>query len=138
MRVLFVDDEINFLTPLLKRLRKRGIDTQGVNCGYEALHLLQTESYDVVVLDLKMPGICGHTTLREIRKLFPLLPVIILTGNANPEDTIQGLEQGAFAYLIKPIVSLDELIYRLEDAHKAAHLDLSSTKKQDEENSIGA
>ena len=72
---------------------------------------------DVVVLDVKMPGMDGLTALREIKKRFPLVEVIMLTGHASMEVAIEGMEQGAFDYLMKPM-DIDELLYKLQDAYK--------------------
>jgi len=82
-KVLFVDDEIDFLETLLKRMKKRGVDVTGVGSGEEALSFLDTNQVDVVVLDVRMPGMDGIETLREIKKRHPLVEVIMLTGHAN-------------------------------------------------------
>jgi len=115
--VLLVDDELEFLETLVKRLRKRKLNTTGVGSGEEALEVLRAEPVDVVVLDVKMPGMDGIETLREIKKLSPLVEVIMLTGHANMEVAITGMELGAFDYLMKPM-DIDELLYKLQDAYK--------------------
>lgn len=125
MRVLFVDDEERFLNPLIKRITKRGITASAVTSGEKALMLLENESFDVVVLDLKMPGMCGHTTLKKVHAMHPCLPIIILTGHADLHDTVHGLELGAFDHLMKP-VEINELIYRIEDAYKTSTLTVQS------------
>ncbi len=127
MRVLFVDDEERFLTPLIKRITKRGIVATGVTSGEKALILLKSKTFDVVVLDLKMPGMCGHTTLKNIQARYPLLPIIMLTGHADLHDTVHGLELGAFDHLMKPVI-IEELIYRIEDAYKTSSLNIQSKK----------
>jgi DNA-binding NtrC family response regulator len=116
-RVLLVDDETDFLETLVKRLQKRNTAVAGVQSGTEALDLLEREDFDVVVLDVRMPGMDGIETLREIRKRFPLVEVVLLTGHANMEVAVEGMEIGAFDYLMKPI-DLDELLYKVQDAHK--------------------
>jgi DNA-binding NtrC family response regulator len=116
-RVLLVDDETDFLETLVKRLQKRNTAVSGVQSGTEALDLLEREDFDVVVLDVRMPGMDGIETLREIRKRFPLVEVVLLTGHANMEVAVEGMELGAFDYLMKP-VDLDELLYKVQDAHK--------------------
>ena len=115
--VLLVDDEIEFLETLMKRLRKRKLNINGVSSGEEALHMLREMPVDVVVLDVRMPGMDGIQTLREIKRISPLVEVIMLTGHANLEVAIEGMELGAFDYLMKPM-DIDELLYKLEDAYK--------------------
>jgi DNA-binding NtrC family response regulator len=115
--VLFVDDEEDYLTTLLKRMRKRNIDAAGVGSGEEALTHLAKQPADVVVLDVRMPGMNGIETLRKIKELSPLTEVIMLTGHASLEVAREGMELGAFDYLMKP-VAIDELLYKLEDAYK--------------------
>ena len=116
-RVLIVDDEKDYLETLLKRMRKRGLDITGIGSGEEALNWLETNSVDVVVLDVRMPGMDGIKILREIKKSYPLVEVIMLTGHASTEVAIEGMELGAFDYLMKP-VDFDELLYKIEDAYK--------------------
>jgi len=113
--VLFVDDEIDFLSTLLKRMSKRGIDVRGAGNGEEGLELLRQSSSDIVVLDVRMPGMDGIQMLREIKKQWPLTEVIMLTGHASLEAAREGMELGAFDYLMKP-VDIDELLYKIEDA----------------------
>ncbi len=115
--VLLVDDEEEFLATVLKRLKKREINAGGAENGEEALKILDRDPVDVVVLDVKMPGMDGIQTLREIKKRFPLIEVFMLTGHASMEVAIEGMEIGAFDYLMKP-VDIDELLYKLEDAYK--------------------
>jgi DNA-binding NtrC family response regulator len=115
--VLFVDDEIDFLDTLMKRMKKRNVSVSGVNRGEDAIEFLKTHSIDVVVLDMRMPGMDGIETLREIKKLNPLLEVIMLTGHACLEAAREGMELGAFDYLMKPL-NIDELLYKLQDAYR--------------------
>ena len=117
VRVLIVDDEVEFLETLVKRLRKRKLAVNGVTSGEAALALLKENPVDVVVLDVKMPGMNGIETLREIKKEHGLLEVIMLTGHANTEVAIEGMEMGAFDYLMKP-TGIDELVYKIQDAYK--------------------
>ena len=128
-KVLFVDDEIDFLETLLKRMKKRGVDVTGVGSGEEALSFLDTNQVDVVVLDVKMPGMDGIETLREIKKRHPLVEVIMLTGHANLEVAIEGMELGAFDYLMKPM-DIDELLYKVEDAYKKKSLHEQKIRKK--------
>ena len=116
-RVLFVDDEADFRETLIKRMQKRNLEASGARSGEEALAWLQQNPADVVVLDVRMPGMDGIQTLRAIKRNHPLLEVILLTGHANLEIAKEGMQLGAFDYLMKPI-DLDELLYKLEDAYQ--------------------
>ena len=119
-KILLVDDEVVFLETVVKRLRHRNLSVRAAHSGEEALELLGQEPADVVLLDVKMPGMGGIQTLREIKARHPLTEVILLTGHASVEVAIQGMELGAFDYLIKP-VELDELLYKIQDAtHRKA------------------
>jgi len=115
--VLLVDDEVEFLDVLMKRLKKRKLKLVAANSGEEALRLVRENPVDVAVLDVKMPGMDGITVLREIKKINPSIEVIMLTGHANVEVALEGMELGAFDYLMKP-VDIDELMYKLQDAYK--------------------
>ena len=115
--VLLVDDEVEFLDTLIKRMRKRNVNVSGVKSGEEALKFLDQDPVDVVVLDVRMPGMDGIETLREIKRLHPLTEVVMLTGHASVEVAIEGMEIGAFDYLMKP-VDIDELLYKVQDAYK--------------------
>ena len=115
--VMLVDDEVEFLNTLIKRLKKRNVNVTGVKSGEEALQFLDKNPVDVVALDVKMPGMDGIETLRQIKKIAPLVEVIMLTGHANLEVAIEGMELGAFDYLMKPM-EIDELLYKLQDAYK--------------------
>ena len=118
MTVLFVDDEPDFLQTLLKRMRKRSVNASGVGSGEEALVHLAHFPADVVVLDVRMPGMGGIETLRAIKKKTPLTEVVMLTGHASLEVAREGMENGAFDYLMKP-VDIDDLLYKIQDAfHK--------------------
>ncbi len=122
-RVLVVDDEEDFLETLVNRLNKRDIDTTGVRSGEEALELLNEKLFDVVILDIKMPGgMDGIEALREIKKIQPLAEVVLLTGHASVETSIEGMKLGAFDYLLKP-VKLEDLLIKLAQAFekKDAH-----------------
>lgn len=113
--ILFVDDETEFLQTLLKRMKKRVHAAFGATNGDEALSFLEHNPVDVVVLDVRMPGMDGIEVLREIKKRYPLIEVIMLTGHASMEVAIQGMDLGAFDYLMKPM-DIDELLYKVQDA----------------------
>src|SRR5512144_454841 len=102
-KVMIVDDENDFLETIVKRLRARSIDVTGVESGIKALEVLESVSPDVIILDVKMPGMDGIETLREIKKKRPLTEVIMLTGHASVESGIQGMQLGAFDYVMKPV-----------------------------------
>ena len=124
-RVLIVDDETDFLETIVNRLLKRNIDATGVPSGENALSLMKEQKFDVVLLDIKMPGgMDGIEILREIKKIQPSTEVILLTGHASIETSIEGMKSGAFDYLIKP-VKFAELLEKLIAAFekKNAHLE---------------
>ena len=116
-KVMIVDDEVDFLETIVKRLKTRGIDVAGVESGYQALESLDAANPDVIILDVKMPGMDGIETLREIKKKKPLTEVIMLTGHASVESGIQGMQLGAFDYVMKP-VALDELLEKVRQAYE--------------------
>jgi len=114
--ILVVDDEVDFLETLVKRLQKRNIDTVGVTSGEKALEALENRRFDVIILDIKMPGgMDGIETLREIKRHHPLTEVILLTGHGSVETSIDGMKMGAFDYLLKPI-KLEDLMIKLGEA----------------------
>lgn len=116
-RVLVVDDEPDFLETIVKRLKRRNIDVTGVDSGKAALELLESEQFDVVILDVRMPGMDGIETLKEMKVKRPLMEVIMLTGHASVESGMQGMRLGAFDYVMKP-ASIDELLEKIRQAHE--------------------
>jgi DNA-binding NtrC family response regulator len=115
-RVLVIDDEMDFLETIVNRLKKRKVDAIGAATGEEGLQLLEKELFDVVLLDIKMPGgMDGIETLREIKKLQPLAEVILLTGHASVETSIEGMKLGAFDYLLKPM-KFEDLMQKMASA----------------------
>ncbi|MFP5221134.1 MAG: response regulator [Acidobacteriota bacterium] len=115
--ILLVDDEAEFIETLGKRLTRRGLSVLLANSGQEALDLIAAQEIDVVVLDVKMPGMDGIEALQKIKALKPDLEVLMLTAHANVEVAMRGMELGAFDYLMKP-VELDDLLYKIQDANK--------------------
>ncbi len=116
LRVLVVDDEVDFLETLVNRLKKRKFEAEGVTSGEAALELMKGKRFDVVVLDVKMPGgMDGIETFREMRKIQPHAEVILLTGHASVETSIEGMKLGAFDYLLKP-VKFEDLLAKLAAA----------------------
>ena len=133
--VLLVDDEEDFLDTLLKRLLKRRIKATGAGSGEEALKILKETPPDVVVLDVRMQGMDGIQTLKEIKKIRPLVEVIMLTGHANLEIAVEGMEAGAFDYLMKP-TDVDELLYKLEDAFKRKKIQEQKIRRLEEDKQL--
>jgi len=119
--VLLVDDEPDFLRTIVKRLTKRGIQATSATSGEEALAMLTQEPRDVVVLDVKMPGMDGLSVLRRIKAAWPDTEVIMLTGHASIETAMEGMASGAMDYLMKP-ADLEDLIDKLEDAVRKKRL----------------
>jgi len=124
-RILIVDDEDDFREAIIKRLRARKVDIEGANSGLKALEMLHEKDFDVVVLDVKMPGMDGIETLREIKLKKPLVEVIMLTGHASVESGIQGMQLGAFDYVMKP-VALDDLMDKLRQAYERRSVQLGA------------
>lgn len=119
--VMLVDDEESFVEPMKKRLDKRGYPVLAAYSGEEALkHLATHRNLDVVILDVKMPGMDGIETLTEIKKTYPLIEVIMLTGHATVESAIEGMKLGAFDYLMKPC-EMDVLTAKVEEAAGKKH-----------------
>ena len=116
-KLMVVDDEVDFLETIVKRLQARGIEVTGVESGYQALEVLDQRRPDVIILDVKMPGMDGIETLLEIKKKKPLTEVIMLTGHASVESGIAGMQFGAFDYIMKPI-ALDELLEKVRQAYE--------------------
>lgn len=101
-RILLVDDEKTMVKYLSKRLIKRGFDISVAYNGFDAVEKVKESEFDVVLLDVLMPGMDGIETLREIKKLKPMAEVIMLTGHASVEVGIEGMKSGAFNYIMKP------------------------------------
>jgi DNA-binding NtrC family response regulator len=126
-KVLLVDDETPFVETMTKRLTKRDLDIIPALSGNEALkRLKEDDKIEVVILDVKMPGMDGIEALQEIRKRYPLVEVIMLTGHATVESAIEGMKWGAFDYLMKPC-DIDMLISKVSEA---------AAKKRHHENKI--
>ena len=114
--ILLVDDEVPFVDTMIKRLSKRNMDVLPAYGGEESLQkLAEHKRVEVVVLDVKMPGMDGIETLKEIKKQFPLVEVIMLTGHATVESAIEGMKLGAFDYLMKPS-DIDLLVEKVTEA----------------------
>lgn len=133
MRLMLVDDEERFLSTTKKLLAKKGYDVLTATGGAQALEILKQKNIHVVILDVKMPGMDGIETLKEIKHQFPLVEVIMLTGHATVESAIDGLKSGATDYLMKP-TEVDDLLQKaLEAFEKRLRLEekirLAQTRK---------
>ena len=115
MRIMLVDDEERFLATTKKLIEKKGMPVTTASSGAEALEKLRMEIVHVVILDVKMPGMDGIETLREIKRQFPMVEVIMLTGHGTVESAVEGLKTGATDYLTKP-TDIGELMDKAREA----------------------
>jgi DNA-binding NtrC family response regulator len=121
-RVLLVDDEEEFVSALSERLMLRGIEVDSALHGEEALARMEEKEFEVVILDVMMPGLSGLEVLRQIKSTHPNTQVILLTGHGATREGIEGMRLGAFDYLIKP-VDIEEMLEKMKEAAKTAHTD---------------
>ena len=121
-RVLMVDDEKEFIRTLSERLTLRDYDVTIAFSGEEAIEKVKSYLFDVIILDVLMPGMSGIETLREIKKIKPLPEIIMLTGHATIETAIEGMKLGAFDFLLKPCKT-ETLVSKIDKAYtkKAEH-----------------
>ncbi len=118
IKILVVDDEIDFMETIVNRLNKRGLEATGASSGEQALELMDSKIFDVVVLDIKMPGgMDGIETLKEIKKRQPICEVILLTGHGTVETSVDGMKLGAFDYLLKP-AQFENLCEKIAQAYE--------------------
>lgn len=125
--ILLVDDEIEFVETLSKRLMKRGFHAAFVTSAGDALEKIKKEQFDVALIDVRMPEMDGITLLGEIKKIKPLIEVLLLTGYASVQSGIEGMKKGAFDYIMKP-ADIDELVKKIRDAYE---------RKKQQEDRIG-
>ncbi len=118
LKLLLVDDEQEFLEPMAARLTRRRLSCRTAQSGEEALKILQEERFNCAVVDVMMPGMNGLELLRRMHRDYPDVAVILLTGHASVELGVQGMELGAFEYLMKP-VEFDELVDTIRRASLA-------------------
>ncbi len=116
-----MDDDEDFLETLVNRLRRRQVDTVGVESGVAALDLLGKEEFDVVILDVMMPAMDGIEALKRIKELRPFTEVIMLTGHGSVESGIQGMRHGAFDYIMKP-ADIDDLMVKIREAYERVRI----------------
>lgn len=129
IRILVVDDEPDFLKLIKRRLTKRNVDVETVTNGEDALTFLAEHPVDVVILDVRMPGMSGIDALKEIRKRFRDVEVIMLTGHGSMQSGIEGISLGAYDYILKPF-SIDNLLDRIRAAHEHARLRIERRAQQ--------
>jgi DNA-binding NtrC family response regulator len=113
--ILVVDDEEEFVATLVQRLRKRGWASEGVLSGGEAIARIAARDFAVVLLDMRLPDMDGGLVLQEIMKIRPTSRVVILTGHASASEGEEGIKNGAFDYLLKP-VEFETLLEKLQAA----------------------
>jgi DNA-binding response OmpR family regulator len=119
LKVLLVDDEVEFVNTLAERLQLREIETIIATDGDEALRIINTDRPPVVVLDVMMPGIGGLDVLQQIKRSYPQIQVILLTGRGSTNDGIKGMRLGAFDYMMKP-VKIEDLIQKMNEAFQVS------------------
>ena len=129
-RLLIVDDEEQFVEALSERLSMRGYDVTTSHTGEDAVEKITDYNFDVVILDVRLPGIEGTEVLRKIRDLKPLTEVIMLTGYGPMEIAIKGMKLGAFDFMVKPCET-EDLTAKIDKAHdrKAEQEDRIRTAK---------
>lgn len=113
-RVLLVDDEDIFARNISRLLRNRGYEVTAVNSGDAAIRILEKGQFDVMVLDLKMPGLDGIATLSELRKLGLGIDTLVLTGHGSIDTALEGMKLGAYDYLTKPC-DIEDLVRQIEN-----------------------
>lgn len=121
MKVLLVDDEEEFRTAIARQLTVRGYTVYEAGTGEDGVAIARETTLDIVILDMRLPGMNGTAALKEIKEISPLTEVIMLTGQATVKAAMEAITMGAFDYMTKPM-GIDELIYKMEDAHKKREL----------------
>mgnify|MGYP001815035232 CR=1 FL=1 len=130
--VLLVDDEETFVQTLAKRLTLRRFNVYTASRAERVFASLDEHPIDVVVLDVKMPDLDGIEATQTIKNSYPLVEIILLTGHASLEASLEGMRKGAFDYLLKP-VNVDELVYKIEDAHRKKELQEEKIRRLEDE-----
>jgi DNA-binding NtrC family response regulator len=116
-KVLLVDDEVEFVSALAERLQLRNYEVKTASNALEALGLIHSYMPDVVILDLKIPGMSGIEALKTIKKFDPTIEVIMLTGHGDVQSVEAGMKSGAFEYIMKP-VDIGELTAKIDKAKR--------------------
>jgi DNA-binding response OmpR family regulator len=115
IRLLLVDDEEGYVKVLAKRMTRRNMEVMTALSGSDGIQRLRKQDFDVAILDLKMEDMDGIEVLRVFKKMVPDMPVIMLTGHGTEKAAREGLEMGAFDYLMKPC-DLEELVEKIRAA----------------------
>lgn len=135
IKVLLVDDENEFVDTLAQRLDLRDISVTASYSGESAMGLAEKIDFDVIVLDVQMPGISGIDVLKQLKQTKPNTPVIMLTGEATVENAIQGMKLGAFDFLMKP-TDTDQLTKKIIQAYAIKHEHEERIRKAEVDNII--
>ena len=128
IKILLVDDETDFVETITKRFRIRKMPVICAGSGAEALALMDGQDFDVVILDVRMPGMDGLEVLRQIKARHPLVEVIMLTGHASLDAGMQGMGLGAYDYVLKP-ADFDELLDKVRRASERKALNARTHAK---------
>ncbi len=128
INILLVDDESDFVETIVKRFGIRKMPIDSAKSGQEALEALAVKDYDVIILDVRMPGMDGLETLKLIRERSPLTEVIMLTGHASLEAGMQGMNLGAYDYVLKP-ADFDDLLDKVRKAFERKELNAKARKQ---------
>ncbi|MDQ7833827.1 MAG: response regulator [Humidesulfovibrio sp.] len=128
IKILLVDDESDFVETMVKRFGIRKMPIDSAKSGQEALAALETKEYDVIILDVRMPGMDGLQVLKLIRERAPLTEVIMLTGHASLETGMQGMNLGAYDYVLKP-ADFDDLLDKVRKAFERKELNAKARKQ---------
>lgn len=134
-KVLLVDDEQAFTDALSKRLEARNLKVKTVNRGEDAIQIVDEHSFDVIILDIAMPGMDGLETLQQIKANHPDAEIIMLTGHASVENSVKAMKIGAEDLLEKP-VDITDLLSKIEEAHKKRIVVLQKRSKKEIERII--
>jgi DNA-binding NtrC family response regulator len=118
INVLCVDDEEELVSAWVERLTMRGIEAEGVTKGQDAIQRIKEKKFDVVILDIKMPGISGFEIMKSLKSESPALPVIFITGHECHDEENKGMLAGAFDCLVKPI-DIEILVEKIMEAVKS-------------------
>jgi DNA-binding NtrC family response regulator len=129
-KVLLVDDEVDFVDVLAKRMEARGLDVDVAYDGEQALDKSRSRRYDAFVLDLAMPGMSGMEVLRKLREENPDRQIILLTGHGNVQAAVEATHLGAMDFLEKP-TDIKTLLERIREA-RARRLALDQKRSEDE------
>jgi DNA-binding NtrC family response regulator len=128
-RVLIVDDEERFRTTMCKLLSVKGLYASTAGSGQEALEKIAQETFDVLILDIRMPDMGGLEVLSEVKKIDPSVEVIIMTGYASVDTAREIMKFGAYDYLLKPY-DTDQLLEKIENAYERRTTRISLTKEK--------